>query len=156
MAGDPSPTPRGVLTSGPDGFGATPTWQLTATACDDSFPAAQLVLQACTAVCSRKYLVSQVVVNTGSTSARLRWEGCTTPFPRHGGDGSSNATLDIDITVTVTGAVSEWGATVGKKNAQGVRTFPCLILSHCFGTHGCCTRDNFTSFILDRSEFSHK
>jgi hypothetical protein len=122
IGGDPSPTTRGVFASGPDGFGATPTWQLTATACDDSFPAAQLVMQACIAVCSRKYVASFTQSSDATTvSARLRWEGCTTPFPRRGTRHTTgNATLDIDIDVSVTGGVSVWGATVGKSNAQGV------------------------------------
>jgi hypothetical protein len=112
VGGDPRASDRGVLASW-GVSGASPVWQLTATSCNDSFPAASLVLQSCTAVCTKKYVVSMA-----AASAHLRWEGCTTPFLQRG--TSEAATLDVDVTLSVVDAVSTWGATVGKKNAAGV------------------------------------
>lgn len=123
VGGDPRPGERGILASLPDGQGATPMWQLTATACNDSFPASQLVLQSCTAVCAKKYLVSleaeqATATNLQTTTATLRWESCETPFL--GRSASKASTLDIDVSVTIVGGVSTWSATVGKANAEGV------------------------------------
>ena len=106
VGGDAAATPRGVFADAPAG-GATPLWQLTVSGCNESFPAGY-VLQSCTAVCQRKY----VAASTASTSATLRWDGCTTPFP--------GATLDIEVRVKVVGGVSTWGATVGKAAAAGL------------------------------------
>ena len=67
--GDPGAAgPRGVLVEGD--AGATPLWQLTATACNESFPAATALLQSCTAVCARAYATAST-----DDSATLRWEG---------------------------------------------------------------------------------
>ena len=74
--------------------GPTPLWQLTATRCNASFPAAGGILQSCTAACDRKYAVH------GATT-ELNWENCTTPFAGR---------LSVRVTVSFEGGVSTWGA----------------------------------------------
>jgi len=124
VGGDKSPTARGVLTGGSL---STPPWQITATACNASFPEAQLVLEGCTAVCASKHVVSlastAAPLSAGSaqaptTVAHLRWEECATPFIQR--TNGEPATLDVDVILSVTGGVSTWGITVGKSRASGV------------------------------------
>ena len=122
IAGDPRPTNNGILRA--DAAGYTQLWRLTATACNASFPVSTLMMDSCTAACSRKFLVEQT-----AETAHMRWEGCA-PCPA--GPGSPGcgysllnssglpATLDIDVMVTVVGGRSTWNASVGKQHAGGV------------------------------------
>ena len=122
VAGDPRPTNNGILRA--DAAGATQLWRLTATDCNTSFPAATLMMDSCTAACSRKYVVSQTAQTT-----HMRWEGCTACPAGPGSDGcgytlrnSSGlpAALDIDVNVTVVGGRSSWTSSVGKSQAGGL------------------------------------
>eukprot|EP00040_Diaphanoeca_grandis_P003167 m.24011 g.24011 ORF g.24011 m.24011 type:complete len:798 (+) comp14446_c0_seq2:56-2449(+) len=113
VRGDTNATERGLFIGGPEGD--TPLWQLTLTACNESFPSG-FVLQSCTVVCKQKYLVNHSTSTTdGSVTANLRWETCATPLLV---DGVAKI-VDVDVSVTILKGVSTWGATV-HKHAAGV------------------------------------
>jgi hypothetical protein len=109
---DPAATASGIFSGGP-----SPLWQLTISACNESFPSGA-VLESCTVVCDRKYLASHTVDASGGTlSAILRWEGCSTPLLA----SASVAKLDISVSVEMTSrGVSTWGATIDKSRAAGL------------------------------------
>jgi hypothetical protein len=162
---DDQPYPRGAGRPGQASgiFSATsaptPLWQLTVSACNESFPAG-VVLQSCSVQCERKYLAS---TPGDGPSAVLRWEGCATGFPASR-PGGRPPTLDIVVTVTVVGNVSTWGATVGKQNAAGLclqsLTLPDLrtlrmtetggeelFIPYEFGAQGSCQDSGFASTL---------
>ena len=118
---DDQPAPRGAGRPGQASgifsraSAPTPLWSLTVSACDESFPAGA-VLQSCSVQCERKYLASGP---GDGPSAVLRWEGCATGFAARAAGGRP-PTLDVEVTVSVVGNVSTWGATVGKRNAAGL------------------------------------
>jgi hypothetical protein len=128
IGGDPRPTKRGIFwQDAQSGQGATEVWQLTATACNASYPTATLVMNSCTATCERKYMVEHSE-SPGKSRAHMRWEKCSA-CDTTGGQTCANslltsggvpATLNIDVIVDVVGGVSTWGATVGKQGAAGV------------------------------------
>lgn len=105
-------------------------WSLTATACNESFPSATLSMDSCTASCERKYVAEQNRSReAGYSFARLRWERCTTCPDGPGSPGCGYtlrnasglpATLDIEVSIEVTGGRSRWRGTVGKQNAGGL------------------------------------
>lgn len=163
---DDQPFPRGAGRPGQASgiFNATsaptPLWQLSVSRCDESFPAAGAMLQSCSVQCERKYLASSP---GDGPSAVLRWEGCTTGLAASG-NGSQEPTLDIEVTVSVVGNVSTWGATVGKRNAAGLclqsftlpdlRTLRMtpdggeeLFMPYEFGAQGSCQDSGFASAL---------
>lgn len=140
LGSDPAPTASGIFSGGP-----SPLWQLTVSACNESFPSGA-VMESCTVACEQKY-VAEHTIRDGKSSAILRWEGCGTPW-------SATAKLDINVSVQISGGMSTWSAVVEKRRGAGLclqsftlpdlRTLRMntageqLFIPHYYGTMGGC------------------